>query len=534
MPWLVLSTTLPFDLPRISSRKRRSHRPITISSPIALHSQSMNLGDLNIVGKSDGKAATPDAGTSHLVPSRPGTRTAILRRPAAPLTPVPLDDFALSNGSEEERTRNRPTLAIRTTPLVVVKESEASSTEPTATPRPRFDPMRSLRNSFKGKQPRSEDAGVNGDGYGWKGKEKEASSRNRPELETRESKISSKAREIREWMKGKSGTEIHRTPTNPTTIAVDSTRTRNRVGGIRDLFNGHRNASRNVGEGPKPGQTYEIIEHHIIENNPERTVEISTWREHAERKAGGEDDETMSIYYISADEYGHEGKFANTRSQPKRGGGEDNPRQGIARKNSKGSPLQEPDSMGRKGQTAFNDSRGHRSEQGRRRTTIPKSQKENTGFRGNGHGPFSSVRSRATEGNKPFSEGTPPVSQPPIPFPNGTHPPRTRTRGRYKQSTPIEKELPDPPFHPTRSGSTISSIKSEATIQFESFLASCEPSLVHVAPLLRRLGIRRVGHLKAIARLTPPTRDREVKEDAFRQGMTVMEWAILVDKISTL
>ena len=185
------------------------------------------------------------------------------------------------------------------------------------------------------------------------------------------------------------------------------------------------------------------------------------------------------------------------------------------------------------GQTGLKEanSRGHRSERGR--TTIAKSQQENEEFRGNNRKEaFSSSRSRATEGNRPFSEGNSPGSQSPIVFTNGAHPPRPRRR--YKQSTPIEKDLPNPPFHPTRSGSTISSIKSEATIQFEAILASCEPSLVHIAPLLRRLGIRKVGHLKAIARLTPPTRDREVKEDAFRQGITVMEWAILVDKISTL
>jgi len=57
---------------------------------------------------------------------------------------------------------------------------------------------------------------------------------------------------------------------------------------------------------------------------------------------------------------------------------------------------------------------------------------------------------------------------------------------------------------------------------------------VHIAPLLQRLGIRRVDHLRAVARLTALTRDREVKEDALKLGITVMEWAILVDKIFTL
>lgn len=492
---------------------------------------------------------------SHLVPNRPGTRRTILRRPAAPLTPVPLGDFVFSNGPENERMRKRPLLAIRTTPPVV-KESEGSSTEPTPTLRPKFDPMRVLRNGFKEKQLRSEDAGVDGDGIDWKGNEKAESARNRPKLERKESKISSKAREIREWMKGKSGSEIHQSLTHPKMIAVDSTRTRHTVGGVRDLFKSRRKGSRKVGDlGPKPGQTYEIVDRRVIENNPERTVEISTWREHAERKAAAEDEETMSIYYISADEYAQEGEFATTNSQSKRSGAEDNLRERVALRNSKELPLQqtprnEPKPVGRKvrpfytpdrhvnshlyqGQTGLKEAspRGYRLE--RRRTTISKSQEENDVFRGNNwNEPFSSARSRATEGNRPLSERNSPGSQSPIPITNGAHSPRPR--GHYKQSTPIEKDLPNPPFHPTRSGSTISSIKSEATIQFEAILASCEPSLVHIAPLLRRLGIWRVGHLKAIARLSPPTRDREVKEDAFRQGITVMEWAILVDKISTL
>ena len=211
--------------------------------------------------------------------------------------------------------------------------------------------MRALRNSFRGKQPRSTDAGVDGEAYGWK-EESVESARDKAELETRENGFSSKAREIREWMKGKSGTEIHRSPTPPRTLAVDSTRTRRTVGGIRDLFKSRRNPSRKVGDwGPKPGQTYEIFEHRVIENNPERTVEISTWREHSERKA---DEETMSVYYISADEYAQEGKFSKTNSQSKRSGFENNPREPPATlKNSKEVPLQhtprnEPDSMGRK------------------------------------------------------------------------------------------------------------------------------------------------------------------------------------------
>jgi len=41
----------------------------------------------------------------------------------------------------------------------------------------------------------------------------------------------------------------------------------------------------------------------------------------------------------------------------------------------------------------------------------------------------------------------------------------------------------------------------------------------------------KLEHLKAVARLSPEMRDREVKEVALRLGMTVVEWAILVDEL---
>lgn len=52
--------------------------------------------------------------------------------------------------------------------------------------------------------------------------------------------------------------------------------------------------------------------------------------------------------------------------------------------------------------------------------------------------------------------------------------------------------------------------------------------------ILKKLGIYKLEHLKVVAMLTPEMRDREVKEVALRSGMTVVEWAILVDKIFQL
>ena len=112
--------------------------------------------------------------------------------------------------------------------------------------------------------------------------------------------------------------------------------------------------------------------------------------------------------------------------------------------------------------------------------------------------------------------------------------PSMERRQHYQESTPIEKKLPQHPFHATCSGSTISSIRSSSTSDFEKFLDSCNPSLVHVSDILKTLGICKLEHLKAVARLSPEMRDREVKHVALRLGMTVMEWAILVDKVFQL
>ena len=40
--------------------------------------------------------------------------------------------------------------------------------------------------------------------------------------------------------------------------------------------------------------------------------------------------------------------------------------------------------------------------------------------------------------------------------------------------------------------------------------------------------------MTALARMREETRDREVKEEALRKGVTVVEWAILIDKLQTL
>lgn len=107
------------------------------------------------------------------------------------------------------------------------------------------------------------------------------------------------------------------------------------------------------------------------------------------------------------------------------------------------------------------------------------------------------------------------------------------------ESTPIHRpaevtDIPRSPFHPTQSGSTITSIRSSAAPEVKKALEECEPSLVHILPAVAKLGIATLDHMRAVAKLNPTTRDREVKEHALGMGITVVEWAILLDKIFSL
>ncbi|KAN0129532.1 hypothetical protein V8E53_012714 [Lactarius tabidus] len=91
-------------------------------------------------------------------------------------------------------------------------------------------------------------------------------------------------------------------------------------------------------------------------------------------------------------------------------------------------------------------------------------------------------------------------------------------------------------------GSEYSASGSDATSQtkvtsaarIESVLSSCQPSLLHLLPILEELGVRHSEHMTALARMREETRDREVKEEALKMGVTIVEWAILIDKLQSL
>ena len=85
----------------------------------------------------------------------------------------------------------------------------------------------------------------------------------------------------------------------------------------------------------------------------------------------------------------------------------------------------------------------------------------------------------------------------------------------------------------TTGGGSLSGTSSGSST-LELLLASCKPSLLHLSEPLQELGIQREEHLRALAKMHEEIRDREVKEEVLKKGVTVVEWAIFLDKLKAL
>ncbi|KAG1841920.1 hypothetical protein DFJ58DRAFT_807412 [Suillus subalutaceus] len=91
---------------------------------------------------------------------------------------------------------------------------------------------------------------------------------------------------------------------------------------------------------------------------------------------------------------------------------------------------------------------------------------------------------------------------------------------QHQPGVPTSTSSP-PRSHPSRNwpSAPVMGVRSTSTSSVEMVLA---------------LGIRREEHLRAFARLREETRDREMKEEVLKKGVTVLEWAILMDKLQSL
>ncbi|KAF9485748.1 hypothetical protein BDN70DRAFT_456744 [Pholiota conissans] len=486
-----------------------------------------------------------DSGFLHRAPNSSRSGKGIVRRPTAPLTSVPehvngasqLRDV-LVNG--DNQPFKRPAIAIRTT-SPFLEPNGGTTAHMESTPKPtKFDPMQAFRNSFLGKTTDNEDLSQTSSVARWKGKDKALPVVDDSMERIRQSKLSTKAIEIREWLQGKSGTGMHRTaPTSRKTAnrnaEPDNSNSRQpKMGTIRSLFKNNRPPPPPKDRGPKPGQTYEIINNRVVENTEDRTVEISTWREQPVQRTKSNDDERMSIYYLSADEYPQDGEFANTtiaKVEWKVDASDsvflEHSRAGSSRSGNKQSLTngnvpekeQTPKLIERQRSISIREAV---SPIQRERTISPSTSEK---------APSVSAKAHPIQVTVETVDNTAGSS---TPVKNPATRRVSRQRSRHKDYALGNTEGLQSPLHPTRSVSTISRTISVSSVQFEGVLQSCEPSLSHIAPMLRNLGIRSVEHLKAVAKLSPTIRDREIKEDALRLGITIVEWAILLDKISVL
>lgn len=334
-------------------------------------------------------------------------------------------------------------------------------------------------------------------------------------------------------------------------LGVDGERSRtHQLGRVRSVSGSSTGSRRNPGRGganipsrlvpvgerpeesgPKKGQGYKMVERRIIEDGPERTVTISTWREEVARKASPEVE--MSVYYVNPDDY--------TRQRERTGGVTETEgsvqlmrRESTLEKNTKGKDAS-PGVWTEVRICELMQKLQFLSEQQKRGSPPRRTFSETTYPRDGKSSPQSGGLDRS---------GSPRhTASPRTPTPNRT-PPRMTTPGRASASSPrngtgaAQPRTPPrtstPPFHPTECGSTISSIRSMSISSLERVLSSCQPSLLHIAPVLETLGIHNEEHLRAVSRLSEETRDREVRGEALKQGVTIMEWAILLDKLQSL
>ncbi|KAJ7069091.1 hypothetical protein C8F01DRAFT_1245298 [Mycena amicta] len=79
---------------------------------------------------------------------------------------------------------------------------------------------------------------------------------------------------------------------------------------------------------------------------------------------------------------------------------------------------------------------------------------------------------------------------------------------------------------------SLSTSPSPPSPSLETILSTCQPTLLHIAPVLRSVGIAGPEHLRALALLSEETRNREVRSAVLGMGVSLLEWAVLLDRVS--
>jgi len=280
----------------------------------------------------------------------------------------------------------------------------------------------------------------------------------------------------------------------------------------------------------------ELVEHRVMEDGPQRTV--SLWRERVARSTGGSvaDDDARS----DANSHAHRRVAMDSRGAKRSSNDQ-------SRRTNTNGRTQDLSRMGSVGTGGYERTEYMVAYHKPRRSgdppkiVYPPSDRDPMSPRMN-NAPLSPKGShvgsvsptlRRTTGRPSYDRteygitypNTPPYSQ-------GSSPSGSPTAHRPMQH-------PMSPLHartyiPLDMADDSSVTKAASASSVELVLASCDPPLVHIAPVMEDLGIHKLEHLRAVNRLSEETRNREIKDQALRRGVTVMEWAILIDKVQSL
>lgn len=247
-------------------------------------------------------------GIFYLVSNKSGTGKTIVRRPRPPSQSSPQQgnfdalpgDASTSKdlGRRISRPRKRPVLAIRTSPPPIERNLDSPSIESKYL---WLDPVRATWNSIRRKN-RNHDQ-MNGNDNHSKGKQRADDIAEEDETQR-----------VTSWnqpwvtVQGKLPADVQRAATYPHRQSEARRSPKHRKAPLTtegsDMFRSRGGTSTmgKSGRGPLPGQTYDMVNRQIIEKNPDRTVELSTWKEHSEKLVSPGDAERISVYYVTAGE----------------------------------------------------------------------------------------------------------------------------------------------------------------------------------------------------------------------------------------
>ncbi|KAH8825665.1 hypothetical protein DL96DRAFT_120317 [Flagelloscypha sp. PMI_526] len=261
---------------------------------------------------------------------------------------------------------------------------------------------------------------------------------------------------------------------------------------------------------PNSKTEFAMVDNTVVAQDAERTVEVSAWREQVAREAV-DGNQRMSVYYVMQNDVLEVGRGAFREIKV------DQMEEEIVETYLDYQPQSRPTA-----QRMRSFSTGSMDDFRPLRTSSPYPFKTTTQVRPrptHGQG-YDRARRRGAPPTPPRSQnnGTPRTGSSPLSLGYSSNSRRSKERGRMMSLEDVARQPSSPP-------------DPKPSPFIESILADCEPSLTHLGPILAKLGITTEAHLLAVMKLRGETRDREVREEALRLGITIVEWAVFVDKL---